>query len=73
MHTAPISLYDRIETGMHNDIMRAALGAATGRFATQRLASLATLPDADAVRDRARAMRRRTIAQLDRYLIELSA
>ena len=72
MHTAPISLYDRIETGIHNDIMRAALGAATGRFATQRLASLATLPDADAVRDRARAMRRRTIAQLDRYLIELS-
>ena len=49
MHTAPISFHDRIESGLHNEVMRGALGTATSRFAANRLAALATLPDADAV------------------------
>lgn len=73
MPTAPISLHDRIETGVHNEVMRAALGRATSRFAVSRLDALATLPNADAVRDRARALRRHTIARLDQYLLELTA
>ncbi|WP_423223121.1 LutB/LldF family L-lactate oxidation iron-sulfur protein [Candidatus Amarolinea aalborgensis] len=73
MHTAPISFHDRIESGLHNEVMRGALGTATSRFAANRLAALATLPDADAVRDRAAAMRRHTLARLDQYLVELAA
>lgn len=73
MHTTPIPLHDRIESGLHNDVMRGALGTATARFAANRLAALATLPDADAVRDRARLIRRHTLARLDDYLVELGA
>jgi L-lactate dehydrogenase complex protein LldF len=73
MHTTPIPLHDRIESGLHNEVMRAALGKATSRFALNRLQALATLPNADAVRDQARALRRHTIARLDQYLVELAA
>lgn len=72
MHTAPITFHERAELGVHNETMRRALSTATASFAGKRLAALATLPDAEAVRDRAAAMRRRTIAHLDRYLVELS-
>lgn len=73
MHTAPITLHERIESGLHNQVMRDALGTATARFAANRLTAFTTLPDADAVRERAAAMRRHTLARLDQYLVELAA
>ncbi|MEW5960661.1 MAG: LutB/LldF family L-lactate oxidation iron-sulfur protein [Chloroflexota bacterium] len=68
MSTAPINFYERVELGVHNEVMRGALGQATTRFINLRATSYASLPDIEAVRDRARLMRRQTIANLDRYL-----
>jgi len=45
-----------------------ALRRATDRFGENRVKMLASLPDAEEARDRARAIRRHTIANLDRYL-----
>ena len=68
MHTAPIKFYERIDQGINNEVMRRALGKGTSSFLIKRADSLATLPDVEIVRDRARLMRRHTIANLDRYL-----
>lgn len=46
---------------------------ATDRFGAKREEMLATLPDAEEARDRARAMRHHTIANLDRYLEQFVA
>lgn len=68
MHHAPITFYERIDEGINNDLMRRALGNGTSSFITKRESALATLPDPEGVRDRARLMRRHTIANLDHYL-----
>jgi L-lactate dehydrogenase complex protein LldF len=68
MSSAPITFFERVEQGVHNEVMRGALGRATNRFITLRATSYASLPHIEAVRDRARLMRRHTIANLDRYL-----
>jgi L-lactate dehydrogenase complex protein LldF len=68
MATAPITFYERVEHGVHNEVMRGALGRATTRFITLRATSYASLPQVEAVRDQARLMRRHTLANLDHYL-----
>jgi L-lactate dehydrogenase complex protein LldF len=68
MAISPINFYERVEHGVHNEVMRGALGRATDRFITLRATSYASLPHIEAVRERARLMRRHTIANLDRYL-----
>lgn len=68
MHNAPITFHERIDEGINNDLMRRALGNGTSSFITKRASALDTLPDPDGVRDRARLMRRHTIANLDCYL-----
>lgn len=68
MATVPINFYERVEHGVHNEVMRGALGQATNRFINLRATSYASLPNIEAVRDRAQLMRRHTIANLDRYL-----
>ncbi len=51
-----------------DESLHKALRRATDRFGVNRIKMLATLPDAEEARDRARAIRRHTIANLDRYL-----
>lgn len=68
MPNAPITFYERIDEGINNDLMRRALGNGTSSFISKRASALDTLPDPEGVRDRARLMRRHTIANLDRYL-----
>lgn len=68
MASIPITFYERVEQGVHNEAMRGALGQATNRFITLRATSYASLPHIETVRDQARLMRRHTIANLDRYL-----
>lgn len=72
MHRAPIDFHERVDIGVHNETMRGALGRASDRFLTHRHTALASLPDAEAVRDRARTVRRHTIANLDHYLEQLA-
>lgn len=58
----------RIREGMGNAILQEALQRATHSFLVSRSKAFADLPDAEAIRDRARAIRSHTIAHLDRYL-----
>jgi len=58
----------RIREGLENAALQEALQRATRSFLVSRAKAFADLPDAEAVRDRARAIRAHTIAHLDRYL-----
>ncbi|MCS7252151.1 MAG: LUD domain-containing protein, partial [Thermoflexus sp.] len=58
----------RIREGLENAVLQEALGRATRSFLVSRSKALSDLPDAETVRDRARAIRAHTIAHLDRYL-----
>jgi len=58
----------RIRQGLSDAVLQEALQRATRSFQISREKAFADLPDAEAVRDRARAIRAHTIAHLDRYL-----
>jgi L-lactate dehydrogenase complex protein LldF len=58
----------RVELALADDNLRGALDRASGLFGVRRQAGLATLENADAVRDAARAGRLRAIAHLAEYL-----
>ncbi len=58
----------RIRQALADATLREALDRATAAFRASRAQAFAHLPDAEAVRDRARAIRAHTIAHLDRYL-----
>ena len=58
----------RIRQGLSDAVLQEALQRATRSFQISREQAFADLPDAEAVRDRARAIRAHTIAHLDRYL-----
>ncbi|WP_448591728.1 LutB/LldF family L-lactate oxidation iron-sulfur protein [Thermoflexus hugenholtzii] len=58
----------RIRQGLSDAVLQEALQRATRSFQISREKAFASLPDAEAVRDRARAIRAHTIAHLDRYL-----
>jgi L-lactate dehydrogenase complex protein LldF len=62
------SFKERVSKTVSDKSLHAALRKATERFGANRIRMLATLPDADEARDRAQAIRRHTIANLDRYL-----
>ncbi len=72
MTSAPITFYERVDKGIHDDVMRRALGNGTSSFTTKREAALGTLPNPDDLRDQARLMRRHTIANLERYLAQFA-
>lgn len=67
------SFKERVAGSVRDEGLHRALRHATGRFGAKRLEMLATLPDADEARDRARAIRRHTIANLDRYIEQFVA
>ncbi len=58
----------RIREGLENATLQEALQRAVPSFLVSRSKAFEDLPDAEAVRDRARAIRAHTIAHLDRYL-----
>ncbi|HEX9014513.1 MAG TPA: LUD domain-containing protein, partial [Chloroflexota bacterium] len=68
-----VSFKARVARTVHDEALHTALRRATDRFGAKRIEMLATLPDADEARDRARAIRRHTIANLDRYIEQFVA
>lgn len=62
----------RVHDALNDDQLRAALTAVTVRLTTGRLDAMATLPNADAVRDHARRIRAHTLRKLDFYLSQFA-
>jgi L-lactate dehydrogenase complex protein LldF len=67
-----VTFHDRVETALRDANLHVALERATARFTTLRANALASLPDAEAVRDRARLIRAHTLSQLDTYLAQFA-
>src|SRR5579859_364102 len=63
-----MSFQTRIDTALHNDILQIALDRNANRRIAGRNLAFENLPDAEAVRDRGRAIRIEALAHLDRYL-----
>jgi L-lactate dehydrogenase complex protein LldF len=70
---SPVTFHRRVTTALGDAHLHTALDRSTSKFTAQRLRGLSSLPDADAVRDRARAIRQDVIRNLDRYLAEFEA
>ncbi|MGI5836131.1 MAG: LutB/LldF family L-lactate oxidation iron-sulfur protein [Chloroflexota bacterium] len=68
MAGSTVTFKKRVAESVHDEALHKALRRATDRFGANRIAMLATLPDAEEARDRARAIRRHTVANLARYL-----
>ncbi len=68
MRVPSVTFYDRVDDALKNDTLHVALERVTSRFTTLRHDSLASLPHADEVRDRARLIRAHTLSRLDHYL-----
>lgn len=68
-----VTFHDRVDDALRDPILHTALDRATGRFQSLRAAGLASLPEADAVRDRARMIRAHTLSRLDQYLEQFAA
>jgi L-lactate dehydrogenase complex protein LldF len=68
MASAPAPFYRRVEEALADQHLQGALDRATGRMLSNRAAALDAFPQADAVRDRARAIRAHTLRKLDQYL-----
>jgi L-lactate dehydrogenase complex protein LldF len=66
--TPPVSFERRVALALGDARLRSALDSATGRFLTLRAEGLASLPDPEGTRDRARAIRAETLAHLDEHL-----
>lgn len=68
-----VTFHERVEGALRDELLHTALDRVTTRFQTLRAAGFASLPDADAVRDRARLIRAHTLARLDTYLEQFAA
>ena len=66
--TTPVSFHARVSLALQDRGLRTALDRATQHLARERSAAFAELADADALRDRARAIRAATLRELDRHL-----
>ena len=73
MNSTPMSFHQRVSHALADGQLRVALDRTTERFTLNRVAGLASLPDADAVRDRARSIRLHTLSRLDEYLEQFEA
>src|SRR5262252_1381752 len=69
----PNSFPHRVSDALADTQLRTALDRATSQLGSRRLLALATLDEADAVRDRARAARLRAVANLADYLERFEA
>src|SRR5258707_871355 len=54
---AALPFYRRVDAALHDEALQTALGRATSRFVGNRASALATLTDAEGLRDQARAVR----------------
>ncbi|SVA37773.1 uncharacterized protein METZ01_LOCUS90627, partial [marine metagenome] len=68
-----MSFKQRVSHALADGQLRIALDRTTERFTSKRVAGLASLPDADAVRDCARSIRLHTLSRLDEYLEQFEA
>lgn len=66
------SFTKRAQAAVQNRYLRDALDSATDHFIEGRLAKMGELPAPDALRDRGRAIRRRTLENLDQHLATLA-
>lgn len=71
--TSNITFYERVEDALQDTQARGAFDRATKRFTTLRAAAFTTLPEGEAVRDQARAIRAHTLSHLDQYLAQFAA
>ena len=63
---------DNVRRALADPRLQAAYGKATERFQTGRAAAFAAFPEGEALRDLARRIKARTVAELDRYLGQLA-
>ena len=63
-----MNFYRRVDRALADQRLQGALDLATGRMLENRANSLRVFPDADAVRDKAREIRARTLSHLDEHL-----
>ena len=73
MSVSPAPFYRRAEEAIADTALGVKVQRATGRLLANRAAGFETLAGADALRDRARAVRADVVAHLDRYLDEFAA
>lgn len=69
---AEVGLAQRAARALADGQLHAALRTATARFVAARRSAFADLPEGEALRDRARAIREATLARLDHYLGQLA-
>ncbi len=69
----PATFKQRINTALADSNLQAALDGNFERSEIQRTNALASLPNADLVRDQARAIRIEALSHLDTYLLQLEA
>ncbi len=72
MNVSNITFYERARDALARPDLHRALDNVTARFTTLRHNALASLPDADAVRGRARLIRAHTLSRLDTYLAQFA-
>jgi L-lactate dehydrogenase complex protein LldF len=70
MHANTESFYASSEAAVENRALQSRLRVLNG-FVTMRNAAFASLPEGEALRDRARAIKEDSIRNLDRYLVQL--
>lgn len=68
-----VTFHERVDDALRDKILRGALERTTERFQRLRATGMDSLPDADAVRDRARLIRAHTLSRLDTYLEQFAA
>lgn len=72
-HLDAVHFDEGVAKALGDDVLRGALRNATGRFGALRSAAVASLPDWEALRERARAIKEEALANLDGYLEQLAA
>ncbi len=68
MQVAPATFYKRVEQAVADQHLQDVLDDGLTRLRVKRAESLQVFPDADGVRDQARAIRAHTLSRLDEYL-----
>jgi L-lactate dehydrogenase complex protein LldF len=70
--TPNVTFHERVDRALRDPQLHVALERATAHANAKRVQGIASLPDADAVRDRARLIRAHTISRLDQYLAQFA-
>lgn len=72
MSAAPAVFYRRVEAAIADQALRQKVHKATARMVAVRHAGFAAFPEAERVRDRARAIRADVVSHLDRYVAQFA-